>query len=510
MPASSCLTAMILILVMGCGSTGEPPRVPPPPTVTVVVSRKMTLPLLVKPIGTTRALNDVTIRARVKGFLEEKHFDDGKNVKKGQLLLVIEERPYQVQLEATKAQLAAAKAGLEKATVSKVVPISQAKLALDEAQLSLDLIEQRRARNLLARNAASQEDYDKAEAQRKKSAAQVESDKASLAQAEADYKIDIANAKAEVSRAESAVEDAEINLGYCRMFAPIDGRIGELKVKLGNLVGDTGSTDLVNLQQLDPMGLDLLPAARYLPVATSLQDQGGIAVNVAIEGERPHPHVGKTIFVDNKVDIETGTFLVRADVPNPDGSILPGQYIKASIIIGKYVDAIVVPEQSVLEGQEGTRVYVVDADKKVQSVKVVPVDDYQGLRILESGLAAGQMVIVDGIQFVKPGQTVKVEEVPLEKFQHSGPPSFSADPRFSSKVSQLPGVDIEPSGAEPEDKKAAPESKKAEPESKKAAPESKKAEPESKKAEPESKKSTPDSRPGPEQGSTAPNDKKAR
>ena len=91
----------------------------------MVLSRKMTLPLVVKPIGTTRALNDVTIRARVKGFLEEKHFEDGKNVKKGQLLLVIEERPYQVQLEAAKAQLAAAKASLEKATASKAVPVSQ-------------------------------------------------------------------------------------------------------------------------------------------------------------------------------------------------------------------------------------------------------------------------------------------------------------------------------------------------------------------------------------------------
>src|ERR1700678_1224314 len=176
--------------------TAQPPRIPPPPTVTVVLSRKMTLPLVVKPIGTTRALNDVTIRARVKGFLEEKHFDEGKDVKKGQLLLVIEERPYQVQLESARAQLAAAKAALEKATASKIVPVSQAKLALDEAQLSLDMIEERRERNLLARKAASQEDYDKAEAQRKKSGAQVESDRASLAQAESDYRIDIENAKA--------------------------------------------------------------------------------------------------------------------------------------------------------------------------------------------------------------------------------------------------------------------------------------------------------------------------
>jgi membrane fusion protein, multidrug efflux system len=481
--AWSSTAAAVVLGIAGCLATSRPQSGVQRPKVTVVLSQKRTLPLVVKPIGTTRALNDVTIRARVKGFLEEKHFDDGKNVKKGQLLLVIEERPYQVQLEAAKAQLDAAKAQLEKATASKVVPVSRAKLALDEAQLSLDLIEERRERSLLARNAASRDDFDKSEAQRKKSAAQVESDRASLAEAEADYRIDIENAKAEVARAESAVENAQINLGYCRMFAPIDGRIGELKVKLGNLVGDTGSTDLVNLQQLDPMGLDLRPAARNLPIATALQAKGGIDVDVAVEGERPHTHIGRTIFIDNQVDTQTSTFLVRALVPNPDGSILPGQYIKASVIIGEYVDAIVVPEQAVLEGQEGTRVYVVDAANKVESVKVEPVDDYQGLRVLESGLEAGQRVIVDGIQLVRPGQQVQVEEeAPLERFEHTAPPSFNADPRFTSKVSRLPGIDNQSPDVEPAAKKAAPESKK----------------------------STPDTKAEPDQGSSAPIEKKAR
>jgi membrane fusion protein, multidrug efflux system len=441
----------------------------------------MTLPFVVKPIGTTRALNDVTIRARVKGFLEEKHFEDGKNVKKGQLLLVIEERPYKVQLEARKAQLAAAKAALEKATSSKTVPVSKAKLALDDAQLSLDQIEERRERKLVLRNAASQDDYDKTEAQRKKSAAQVDSDKASLAQAEADFRIDIENAKANVANAESAVEDSEISLGYCRMFAPIDGRIGELKVKLGNLVGDNGSTDLVNLQQLDPMGLDLRPPARNLPIANALQAKGGIAVNVSVEGERPHPHVGRTLFVDNQVDTQTSTFLVRAEIPNPDGAVLPGQYIKATVTIGQYVDAIVVPEQAVLEGQEGPRVFVVDAANKVQVVKVKPVDDYQGLRVLESGLEADQKVIVEGIQLVRPGQEVKAIEASLEQFRQTAPAPFNADPRFSSKVSQLPGMDDQSPDPPSADKKAEPESKnsppdpKAEPGQRSNAPTEKKA-----------------------------------
>ena len=424
----------------------------------------MTIPIVVNPIGTTRALNDVVIRARVKGFLVEKHFDDGKNVKKGQLLLVIDEEPFKVQLRQMEAQLAAAEASLKKSIASKTTQVSKAKLALDEAQLRLDELEERRERSLLSRNAASQDDFDKAQAQRKKSAAQVDSDQASLEQSLADYDIDIASAKADVARAQSAVDDAKINLGYCRMFAPIDGRIGELKVKLGNLVGDSGQTELVTIQQLDPMGLDIHPAARNLPVATALQEKtGGVEIDVVVEGERPHPHKGKTIFIDNQVENTTSTFLLRAQVANPDGSLLPGQYIKAMMTIGEYVDAVVVPEQAVVEGQEGSRVFVVDADNKAGVVKVSAVDTYQGLRVLESGLEAGQKVIVEGFQLVRQGQVVKPAEVPLEQFERSAPATYNADPRFSSQVSQIPGMGPPP-------KKPATEAKTAEPESRKTAP----------------------------------------
>jgi membrane fusion protein, multidrug efflux system len=462
--AASCSTAAVVIGTAGCDVTAQPPRVPPPPTVTVVVSQRRTMPIVVNPIGTTRALNDVIIRARVKGFLLEKHFDDGKNVKKGQLLLVIDEEPFKVQLRQMEAQLLAAEASLKKAAASKATRVSKAKLELDEAQLRLDELEERRERSLLARNAASQDDFDKAQAQRKKSAAQVDSDKASLEQSLADYDIDIASARADVARAQSAVDDAKINLGYCRMFSPIDGRIGELKVKLGNLVGDTGQTELATIQQLDPMGLDLHPAARNLPIATALQEKtGGVALHFVVEGERPHPHQGKTIFIDNQVETTTSTFLVRAQVANPDGSILPGQYIKATLTIGEFVDAVVVPEQAVMEGQEGSRVFVVDRDNKVQVAKVIAVDIYQGLRVLESGLEAGQKVVVEGIQLVRPGQVVKPVEVPIEQFERSAPAGYNADPRYSSQVSRIPGV-------EPSPKKAAPEAKKAKPESQKTAP----------------------------------------
>ena len=227
------------------------------------------------------------------------------------------------------------------------------------------------------------------------------------------------------------------------MVAPIDGRIGELKVKPGNLVGDGSATELVTIQQLDPMGLDLRPAARYLPNATALVSKG-LHLNVTVEGERPHPHAGTTLFIDNQVDTETGTFLVRASLPNPDGAVLPGQYVKAAIIVGEYVDAVVVPEQAVAEGQEGARVFVVDAENKVQIQKVAAIDAYQGLRVLESGLDAGQRVIVEGVQLVRPGQTVELIEEPIEKYQKTAPPTYNTDPRLTSKVSRVPGFDSQP------------------------------------------------------------------
>ena len=166
--AGMCSTASLVLAVAGCQTKAKPQAGTRHPKVIVVVSKKMTMPIVVNPIATTRALNDVAIRARVKGFLEEKHFDDGRNVKKGDLLLVIEEKPYQVRLELAKAELAAAEAALKKAKASKANIISKASLELDMAQLRLDEVEERREQILLSRKAVSQEDYDKAQAQRKK------------------------------------------------------------------------------------------------------------------------------------------------------------------------------------------------------------------------------------------------------------------------------------------------------------------------------------------------------
>jgi membrane fusion protein, multidrug efflux system len=444
--AGSAMT--IALGFVGCAKV-EPQHEPPPPVVKVTESQRRTVPIIVNPIGTTRALEDETIRARVKGFLKEKHFKDGGVVKAGELLLVIDEEPFKLAVEQAQAQLDASEAVLRRATASKAVEIAKAQEELDRAQLLLDQVEERRSRNLLSRKAASQEDYDKADAQRKKSGAQVQADLATYEQAVAEYKIDIDRARADSLRARAALGDARLNLGYCRMSAHISGRIGELHFKVGSLVGDGGATELVTIQQLDPMGLDFRPPARYLPLATTLLARG-LKVELTVEGDRKHPHLGRAIFIDNVVDNTTATFLMRAEVPNPDGSLLPGLYIRAGMIIGEYADAVVVPEQSVVAGQEGSRVFVVDADNKVRVVRVNPVDVYQGLRVFDSGLESGQKVIVEGIQLVRPGQKVEPVETPLENYIRVETSMPNVDQRFSSKVSRLPGMEPAPGMTPPD------------------------------------------------------------
>lgn len=389
---------------------------PPPPTVGVIESRRMTVPIQATSNGTTRALNEVVVRARVRGFLMERHFEEGSFVKKGQLLLVIDEDPYKVALQLSLAKRAEAEAALKKAEESKGREVAEAQLALDQAQLGLSQIEERRARTLLSRNAGSVEDVDKALADRKKYEAQVAADRANLEQATADYAVGILAAKAQVEAARASVRDAEISLGYCRMYATIDGRIGEAKVKVGNLVGPDASggsfSELATIQQLDPMGIDIRASARYLKRATQLIQQGLTVklFHAGLDGEEAYPYEGTCFFIDNIIDGTTSTFLIKASIPNPEGTLLPGAYTRLQSVVDRIENAVVVPESVVMETEAGPVVYVIDREGKVAIQRVNAGPTYQGMRILTKGLDAGVPVIYQGLQLVRPGMPVKTEK----------------------------------------------------------------------------------------------------
>jgi membrane fusion protein (multidrug efflux system) len=199
------------------------------------------------------------------------------------------------------------------------------------------------------------------------------------------------------------------------MSAPNDGRIGEAKVKLGNLVGPAAggadSTELATVQQLDPMGVDVQVSSRYLDRATKLIGRG-LPVTITrpvVEGVEDYPYPGRAVFIDNTIDPNTSTFLIRSEVANPQKTLLPGEYVKVKVTVDEKKGAIVVPEQAVIETQAGPTVYVVDKDGTVKVVPVKASITEGGLRVIDSGLVPGQKVIVEGLQLVRPGMKVKTE-----------------------------------------------------------------------------------------------------
>jgi membrane fusion protein (multidrug efflux system) len=420
-----CLAAVLLLFLAGCQQPAEQAG-PEAPVVGVVSARRMTIPVVVTPNGTTRALEDVTIRARVRGFLTERHFTEGAHVKKDQLLLVIDEEPYKIALRAALARQAEAAAALRKAEESKGREVAAAQVELDKAQLVLARIQERRSRALLSRNAGTAEDLDKTEADRKKWEAQVVADSASSQQASADYEVGIAAARAQVESAKAAVRDAELNLGYCRMYAPLDGRIGEAKVKVGNLVGPETSgggtySVMATIQQLDPMGVDIRLSSRDLERTRDLIDKG-LAVRLTrtgLSGEREHPYEGKGYFIDNTVDETTSTFLAKAQLPNPRGTLLPGEYVKVRLVVDRLENAVVVPAPAVQETDSGPVVHIVDGDGKVAVQRVDAGGTYDGLRVINRGLESGVSVIVEGLQMIQPGVAVKTTPAVIARGGHS-------------------------------------------------------------------------------------------
>jgi membrane fusion protein (multidrug efflux system) len=439
--------ALAALALAGCQKPAAQAE-PPPPTVGVVESRRMSVPILVTPNGTTRALEDVTIRARVRGFLTERHFAEGSFVKKGQLLLVIDEEPYKVALHSARARQAEADAALKKAEESRAREVAAAQLELDRAQLLLAQIQERRSRMLLARNAGTAEDLDKTEADRRKWEAQVEADRASHEQAKSDYEVGIATARAQVEAAKADVRDAELNLGYCRMYAPLDGRIGEARVKVGNLVGPESAgggafSELATIQQLDPMGVDVLLSSRDLDRITQLVDKG-LAARVTRPGpagDVEHPQEGAFYFIDNRVDETTSTFLAKARIPNPGGALLPGEYVKLRMVVDRLEGAVVVPAPSVMETDSGPVVHVVDGQGKVAVQRVDAAQTYAGLRVITRGLDPGVPVIVEGLQMVRPGIPVKAEPAVLPRqVSVSEGAKVTAGPPFGNRAGR-PGPD---------------------------------------------------------------------
>ncbi len=357
--ATALVLAASLAACRGSESTGAPPL-----PVTTVAARSATVPVFIEHTGTAEASSTIEVRARVRGVLEQVLFKEGADVAKDQLLFVIEQKPYQAALSKAKADSERARAALERA----------------EADF-------KRTSALAKREVSSQSELDHARAARDEAAASV-------------------------SSAKAAVEQAEIDLSYTEIRAPIAGRAGKVQRDQGNLVGGTEETVLTTIVQLDPIYIYWSPSERQRLEVLRLRKEGvyvqrsEIEVHAWLADGSEFPAVGHLDFVDNTVDPNAGTLRVRAAFPNHDETLLPGQYAKLRILVGRDVPVLLVPASAIIEEQGGSTVFVVTPADVIEPRAVRAGAVHEQERVIDSGLTAGERIAVDNLGKLRPGMKV--------------------------------------------------------------------------------------------------------
>ena len=366
-PVWSGLTIITLILV-GCGKQQAAMPVMPPPEVSVVTIVAQNLPVTTEFPGRLDAVRTAQVRARATGILLKQLYKEGSDVNEGDLLFQIDSAPL-------KATLDSAQANLDKA---------KANLASTQARAD-------RYKALVAINAVSKQDYDDANAV-------------------------ALQAKAEIEAAQAAVETATLNLGYASVTAPISGRIGEAKVTEGALVSQIEATQMAVIQQMDPIYFDFTQSSADVLKLKSALDKGEFQkiapdeakATLILEDGSAYQEPGKLLFSDITVDPTTGMITLRAQFPNPDHTLLPGMFARVQLEQAMDQDAISVPQRAVALGANGlATVMVVTVDNKVE-VRTLKLGQAIGDKwIVTDGLKAGDSVIVEGLQKIKPGMIVK-------------------------------------------------------------------------------------------------------
>jgi multidrug efflux system membrane fusion protein len=337
------------------------PQMPPPPLVSVAKAQAQDVPVYLDEIGKSYAFESVTVTPQVGGRITQRQFQDGADLTKGQLLFVIDPRPYQAQLDSAKGALAQAKAALELAKV-----------------------EFARSSELLASKVTSKQDFDT-----KKST--VEAD------------------QAQVESAEAALETAQLNLEYCYIHSPIQGRAGARLVDVGNVV-QANTTGLLLIQRLDPIYADFTITERDLPNLQKEMTRGTLKTFVRLPSDpEDRARGGKLTFLDNTVQSGTGTVNLRATISNPDHHFWPGQFVNVRLVLATQKGAVLIPNQATQISQKGPFVYVVKPDNTAD-LRLVTLGQRQGDNIVVSqGVAPGENVIVAGQMTVAPNSKVRVD-----------------------------------------------------------------------------------------------------
>ncbi len=336
------------------------PSAPPAPLVTVVQASAQDVPRYLDEIGKNAAYESVTVTPQVGGRITERHFQDGQNLKKGQLLFVIDPRPFKAQLDSAQATLAQTKAALELAKI----------------QFSRD-------QEIIGTRAISRQDYDT-----KKNTVDVD--------------------QAQVAAAEAALETAKLNLEYCYIHSPIDGRAGARLVDAGNVV-QANTTPLLSIQRVDPIYANFTITERDLPDVQKQMAHGGLKAQVRLPSDPEGvARTGRIEFLDNTVQNGSGTVNLRATVSNPDRHFWPGQFVDVKLVLDTEKAAVLIPSQATQISQQGPFVYVVKSDDTAE-LRQIKLGQRQGdAVVVTEGIAANERVVLAGQLLVRPGAKVRV------------------------------------------------------------------------------------------------------
>jgi membrane fusion protein (multidrug efflux system) len=389
----------------------------PPPTVLVAEVTRRTVPIVAEFVAQTDAVQTVELRARVQGVLERVRFKEGAEVTDGQTLFEIERTQYEAALQSARAQLAKAQADLTKAQEQVVVLRSRAELEQRRAALAKARLDVARLKPLAQAKAVPQVDLDNALAAEQVTVAGVDAAEAALKDTELSQRIGILEAQAAVEAGHAAVTDAQLQLGYTTIRAPVTGIIGRLNVDVGNLVGRGEPTLLATMSTYDPIKVsatfsevDYLRFARR--VAERKGDPQGSPLELVLADGTRFPHQGRATTLDRTVDPKTGTIIIDTLFPNPEQLLKPGQFARVRAVVEERPNAVLVPQLAVQEVQGAKSVLVVGADDKVALRSVTLNERVGDLIIVSRGLEAGERVIVEGLQKVRPGMQVKPETAP--------------------------------------------------------------------------------------------------
>jgi membrane fusion protein (multidrug efflux system) len=371
--------ALSISTLVACGGRGEATSSPPPAEVKVAEVIVRDVPIYSENVGQTRGSTEVEIRARVEGFLDAIHFQEGSFVEKGQLLYTIDDRDYRAQLSSAEGRLAEAEASF--------------------ARVTQDV---ERYRPLVEQNAIPRQEFETTLANQ-------------------------AAAKARVDSARSDVARAQLNLEYTRITSPIGGLAGKTEVKPGNLVGRGQTTLLTTISKTDPINVRFsIPERDYLHVARRVAEAAGGRVpaeqdaaaearfDLILADGTTHDHKGSLVFADRIIDPETGTLLIEASFPNPELIVRPGQFARVRVAVDTMPDAILVPQRAIQELQATYSVAVVNSSSKVEMRDVEVGEMVGSLRVIREGLRPQERVVVEGLQKIRPGIEVSATMVDPE------------------------------------------------------------------------------------------------